>query len=57
MIMRSELNISLGDFTGFGFHINEIQPSHESTEFHKRYHDVGDSPKQNKRVYRNKGLL
>jgi uncharacterized cupin superfamily protein len=35
-------NKSLGDLaglTGFGFHIIEIQPSHESTEFHKHYHE------------------
>lgn len=112
------INKSLGDLTGltgFGFHIIEIQPGHESTEFHKHYHedecvyvlegtaeafigdqkynvkagdflgyrakgeahqlynngpsvlkcivvgqrldhDVGDYPKLNKRIYRNKGL-
>ena len=36
------INKSLGDFTGltgFGFHIIEIQPGHESTEFHKHYHE------------------
>lgn len=35
-------NKSLGDLaglTGFGFHIIEIQPSHESTEFHKHYNE------------------
>lgn len=36
------VNKSLGDLTGitgFGFHIIEIQPGHESTEFHKHYHE------------------
>lgn len=36
------INKSLGDLTGltgFGFHIIEIQPGHESTEFHKHYHE------------------
>ncbi len=36
------INKSLGDLTGltgFGFHIIEIQPDHESTEFHKHYHE------------------
>jgi len=35
-------NKSLGDLTGltgFGFHIIEVQPGHESTEFHKHYHE------------------
>lgn len=35
-------NKSLGDLTGltgFGFHIIEIQPGHESTEFHKHHHE------------------
>lgn len=35
-------NKSLGDLTGltgFGFHIIEIQPGHDSTEFHKHYHE------------------
>ena len=35
-------NKSLGDLTGitgFGFHLIEIQPGHESTEFHKHYHE------------------
>ena len=35
------INKSLGDLTGltgFGFHIIEIQPGHESTEFHMHYH-------------------
>jgi uncharacterized cupin superfamily protein len=35
-------NKSLGDLTGLigiGFHIIEIQPSKESTEFHKHYHE------------------
>lgn len=35
-------NKSLGDLTGlagFGFHIIEIQPGFESTEFHKHYHE------------------
>jgi uncharacterized cupin superfamily protein len=35
-------NKSLGDLaglTGFGFHIIAIQPGHESTEFHKHYHE------------------
>lgn len=34
------INKSLGDLTGltgFGFHIIEVQPGHESTEFHKHY--------------------
>lgn len=36
------VNKSLGDLTGltgFGVHIIEIQPSYESTEFHKHYHE------------------
>lgn len=36
------INKSLGDLTGlsgFGFHIIEIQPGHDSTEFHKHYHE------------------
>ncbi|MDA0268400.1 MAG: cupin domain-containing protein [Cyanobacteria bacterium] len=36
------VNKSLGDLTGlsgFGFHIIEIQPSHESTELHMHYHE------------------
>lgn len=36
------LNKSLGDLTGltgFGFHIIEVQPGHESTEFHKHYYE------------------
>jgi uncharacterized cupin superfamily protein len=36
------INKSLGDLTGLnglGFHIIEIQPGHESTEFHKHYHE------------------
>ena len=36
------INKSLGDLTGltgFGFHIIEVQPGHESTEFHKHYHE------------------
>jgi uncharacterized cupin superfamily protein len=36
------INKSLGDLTGltgFGFHIIEIQPGHESTELHKHYHE------------------
>ncbi|MDO6486649.1 cupin domain-containing protein [Colwellia sp. 6_MG-2023] len=36
------LNKSLGDITGltgFGFHIIEILPGHESTELHKHYHE------------------
>ncbi len=35
-------NKSLGDLTGLeniGFHIIEIQPGKESTEFHKHYHE------------------
>ena len=35
-------NKSLGDLTGltgFGFHIIEIQPGFESTEFHRHYHE------------------
>jgi uncharacterized cupin superfamily protein len=36
------VNKSLGDLTGltgFGFHIIEIEPGRESTEFHKHYHE------------------
>lgn len=36
------VNKSLGDLTGitgFGFHIIEIQPGHDSTEFHKHYYE------------------
>jgi uncharacterized cupin superfamily protein len=36
------INKSLGDLTGlsgFGFHIIEVQPSHETTEFHRHYHE------------------
>ena len=36
------VNKSLGDLTGltgFGFHIIEIRPGHESTELHKHYHE------------------
>lgn len=36
------VNKSLGDLTGltgFGFHIIEVGPGHESTEFHKHYHE------------------
>ena len=36
------VNKSLGDLTGltgFGFHIIEVQPGHESTEFHKHYYE------------------
>lgn len=36
------VNKSLGDLTGitgFGFHIIEVQPGHESTEFHRHYHE------------------
>ena len=36
------LNKSLGDLTGLeaiGFHIIEIQPGRESTEFHNHYHE------------------
>ena len=36
------INKSLGDvcgLTGFGFHLIEIQPGDESTEFHKHYHE------------------
>ncbi|MBN1007271.1 cupin domain-containing protein [Amphritea pacifica] len=35
-------NKSLGDLTGltgFGFHLIEIQPGHESTELHRHYHE------------------
>ncbi|GGB93620.1 hypothetical protein GCM10011352_19590 [Marinobacterium zhoushanense] len=35
-------NKSLGDLTGltgFGFHIIEVQPGFETTEFHKHYHE------------------
>lgn len=112
------VNRSLGDLTGltgFGFHIIEIEPGYESTEYHKHVHedecvyilegqaevtigdechsvsagdfigyraggeahtminsgdvllkcivvgqrlahDVGEYPRQNKRIYRNKGM-
>lgn len=36
------INKSLGDLTGitgFGFHIIEVQPGHETTEFHQHYHE------------------
>ncbi len=36
------INKSLGDITGLtglGVHIIEVQPGHESTEFHKHYHE------------------
>ncbi|MDY6942935.1 MAG: cupin domain-containing protein [Pseudomonadota bacterium] len=36
------VNKSLGDLTGLtglGFHIIEVQPGHESTEFHKHYYE------------------
>lgn len=36
------INKSLGDLTGitgFGFHIIEVEPGHESTELHKHYHE------------------
>jgi len=36
------LNKSLGDLTGLtglGFHIIEVAPGHESTEFHKHHHE------------------
>ncbi|MGH1539593.1 MAG: cupin domain-containing protein [Arenicella sp.] len=36
------LNKSLGDIvglTGFGFHLIEVQPGYQSTEFHKHYHE------------------
>jgi len=36
------INKSLGDLTGltgFGFHIIEVLPGHESTEYHKHYHE------------------
>lgn len=36
------LNKSLGDLTGLnaiGFHIIEVEPGHESTEFHKHYYE------------------
>jgi len=36
------VNRSLGDLTGlsgFGFHLIEIQPGHESTELHRHYHE------------------
>jgi len=35
-------NKSLGDvtgLTGFGFHLIEVQPGRESTEYHRRYHE------------------
>ena len=36
------LNKSLGDatgLTGFGFHIIEVQPGHETTEHHRHHHE------------------
>lgn len=36
------INKSLGDMTGLtglGFHIIEVQPGHDSTEFHVHYHE------------------
>ena len=36
------INKSLGDLTGltgFGFHLIEVQPGKESTEFHRHYHE------------------
>lgn len=36
------VNKSLGDMTGitgFGFHIIEVEPGHETTEHHKHYHE------------------
>lgn len=36
------VNKSLGDLTGltgFGIHLIEVLPGHESTEFHKHYHE------------------
>lgn len=36
------INKSLGDatgLTGIGFHIIEVQPGHETTEFHRHYHE------------------
>jgi uncharacterized cupin superfamily protein len=36
------VNKSLGDLTGlngFGFHIIEIEPGHQSTELHRHYHE------------------
>ncbi|NJN20367.1 MAG: cupin domain-containing protein [Leptolyngbya sp. RL_3_1] len=36
------VNKSLGDLTGltgFGFHIIEVQPGHDSTELHSHYHE------------------
>ncbi|RDL42804.1 cupin [Marinomonas piezotolerans] len=36
------VNKSLGDLTGltgFGFHLIAVEPGHESTEFHKHYHE------------------
>lgn len=36
------INKSLGDImgiTGFGFHIIEVEPGFETTEFHKHYHE------------------
>jgi len=36
------INKSLGDLTGltgFGFHIIEVEPGHESTELHMHYHE------------------
>ncbi|MBE9097972.1 cupin domain-containing protein [Vacuolonema iberomarrocanum] len=36
------INKSLGDLTGlrgFGFHIVEVEPGHESTELHMHYHE------------------
>ena len=36
------INRSLGDLTGltgFGFHIIEVEPGHETTEHHRHYHE------------------
>lgn len=36
------VNKSLGDvtgLTGIGFHIIEVEPGHETTEFHRHYHE------------------
>lgn len=38
------INKSLGDaagLTGFGFHIIEVEPGHETTEHHLHYHEDG----------------
>ena len=32
------INRSLGDLTGFGFHLIEVNPGDDTTELHKHYH-------------------